>query len=164
MRRSESPDHHRIGGHEPDRPTSDHQGSIRVWDCGSPLYDSYELAAVNHLLERHMMILTPSHGSTETVTATPSEKARPGPGMESAGQKQVRCPLQRQRRRPDRWGGDCGRDSRQGEGTTETTTTTTVERRKEFGRFCRRSSVPGVVMRCRETNKPIVTETCTRSQ
>lgn len=80
MRRSESPDHHRIGGHEPDRPTSDHQGSIRVWDCGSPLYDSYELAAVNHLLERHMMILTPSHGSTETVTATPSEKARPGNG------------------------------------------------------------------------------------
>ncbi|KAL9234529.1 hypothetical protein vseg_009390 [Gypsophila vaccaria] len=29
--------------------------SLRVWDCGSPLYDSYELACVSHLIERHLM-------------------------------------------------------------------------------------------------------------
>lgn len=26
-----------------------------IWDCGSPLYDSYELASVGHILERHTM-------------------------------------------------------------------------------------------------------------
>ncbi|GMN29261.1 hypothetical protein TIFTF001_044333 [Ficus carica] len=26
---------------------------IVLWDCGSPLYDSYELASLIHLLERH---------------------------------------------------------------------------------------------------------------
>lgn len=26
---------------------------VAIWDCGSPLYDSYELASLNHLLERH---------------------------------------------------------------------------------------------------------------
>ncbi|KAK9743132.1 hypothetical protein RND81_03G219500 [Saponaria officinalis] len=29
--------------------------SLKIWDCGSPLYDSYELACVSHLIERHLM-------------------------------------------------------------------------------------------------------------
>ncbi|XP_062185591.1 uncharacterized protein LOC133889137 [Phragmites australis] len=28
-----------------------------TWDCGSPLYDSFELASLHHVLENHMMVL-----------------------------------------------------------------------------------------------------------
>ncbi|XP_062119587.1 uncharacterized protein LOC133834102 [Humulus lupulus] len=27
-----------------------------IWDCGSPLYDSYELASMGHLLQKHTML------------------------------------------------------------------------------------------------------------
>ncbi|GKU96707.1 hypothetical protein SLEP1_g9914 [Rubroshorea leprosula] len=33
-----------------------------IWDCGSPLYDSFELVSLSHLIERHLMVL-PSLGS-----------------------------------------------------------------------------------------------------
>lgn len=29
----------------------------RVWDCGSPLYDAYELVSIANIIERHMMLL-----------------------------------------------------------------------------------------------------------
>lgn len=29
--------------------------ALITWDCGSALYDSFELASVTHLLERHMV-------------------------------------------------------------------------------------------------------------
>ncbi|CAI9781523.1 unnamed protein product [Fraxinus pennsylvanica] len=29
----------------------------KIWDCGSPCYDSYELVSMSHLIERHFMIL-----------------------------------------------------------------------------------------------------------
>ncbi|KAF7826152.1 uncharacterized protein G2W53_017316 [Senna tora] len=32
-------------------------GIFPIWDCGSPLYDSYELVSFTHLIERHMMAL-----------------------------------------------------------------------------------------------------------
>ncbi|PKI51587.1 hypothetical protein CRG98_028011 [Punica granatum] len=78
MRRSGSiSDHGRVDKQDhQDRPV-DHQGGCRVWDCGSPLYDSYELAAVNHLLERHMMILPPSCGSRRIVPVMPSGRIGP---------------------------------------------------------------------------------------
>lgn len=28
-----------------------------LWDCGSPLYDSYELVSLTHIIERHFMSL-----------------------------------------------------------------------------------------------------------
>ncbi|CAN8254007.1 unnamed protein product [Cochlearia groenlandica] len=28
-----------------------------IWDCGSPLYDSYELASLTHIIERNFMSL-----------------------------------------------------------------------------------------------------------
>lgn len=39
-----------------------------MWDCGSPLYDSHELASLNHLIERHLMAFTSLHGSKPIVT------------------------------------------------------------------------------------------------
>lgn len=40
---------------------------IKVWDCGSPLYDSYELAALTHLIERHLMALPESLGGSKRL-------------------------------------------------------------------------------------------------
>ncbi|KAF9614942.1 hypothetical protein IFM89_021372 [Coptis chinensis] len=31
--------------------------TMAVWDCGSPLYDAFELASLGHLIDRHLMIL-----------------------------------------------------------------------------------------------------------
>uniref|UniRef100_A0A7N1A7M1 Uncharacterized protein n=1 Tax=Kalanchoe fedtschenkoi TaxID=63787 RepID=A0A7N1A7M1_KALFE len=38
-------------------------GLEEVWDCGSPLYDSYELATLGHLIDRHTMALPSPCGS-----------------------------------------------------------------------------------------------------
>lgn len=35
----------------------DQISSSIIWDCGSPLYDSYELVSLVNLIERNMMIL-----------------------------------------------------------------------------------------------------------
>jgi hypothetical protein len=35
-----------------------------VWDCGSPLYDSFELASLHHVLESHLMVLPFSGAAT----------------------------------------------------------------------------------------------------
>lgn len=40
---------------------------MNVWDCGSPLYDSYELVAVSHIVERHFMVLPYLSGSRKVV-------------------------------------------------------------------------------------------------
>ncbi|KAL0426095.1 UNVERIFIED_CONTAM: hypothetical protein Sradi_1144300 [Sesamum radiatum] len=42
--------------------------AINVWDCGSPLYDSYELVAVSHVVERHLMVLPYLSGSRNAAT------------------------------------------------------------------------------------------------
>ncbi|THF99136.1 uncharacterized protein LOC114313263 [Camellia sinensis] len=39
------------------------EGALVIWDCGSPLYDSYELASLSHLIDRHMMALPSPGGS-----------------------------------------------------------------------------------------------------
>ena len=31
-------------------------GAFPIWDCGSPLYDSYELVSLAYTIERHMMV------------------------------------------------------------------------------------------------------------
>ncbi|OMP08589.1 hypothetical protein COLO4_06320 [Corchorus olitorius] len=43
--------------------------AFAIWDCGSPLYDSYELASLSHLIERHLMKLPPSLGGSKRLTA-----------------------------------------------------------------------------------------------
>ncbi|KAJ4953970.1 hypothetical protein NE237_030802 [Protea cynaroides] len=44
------------------------KASLGVWDCGSPLYDSFELTSLSHLIERHMMIL-PSFGRSGRISS-----------------------------------------------------------------------------------------------
>ncbi|XP_031131681.1 uncharacterized protein LOC116033066 [Ipomoea triloba] len=44
-------------------------GVINVWDCGSPLYDSFELVSVAHLIERNMRALPPPPPSGRSSAA-----------------------------------------------------------------------------------------------
>ncbi|KAK9716655.1 hypothetical protein RND81_06G248200 [Saponaria officinalis] len=37
-----------------------------IWDLGSPLYDSFELASLSHIIERHMMTLPSSSLSSSS--------------------------------------------------------------------------------------------------
>lgn len=37
---------------------------VSIWDCGSPLYDTFELVSFSHLLDRHVMTLPFTHGSS----------------------------------------------------------------------------------------------------
>ncbi|PQQ06195.1 uncharacterized protein Pyn_02884 [Prunus yedoensis var. nudiflora] len=53
------------------RREDDHQkeeAELGIWDCGSPLYDSYELVTVSHLIERHLMALPSLGGSRRFIT------------------------------------------------------------------------------------------------
>ncbi|XP_061349871.1 disease resistance-like protein DSC1 [Gastrolobium bilobum] len=43
-----------------------------MWDCGSPLYDSYELVSLDHLIDRHLMTLPSLHGSYALCDSTES--------------------------------------------------------------------------------------------
>lgn len=43
-----------------------------IWDCGSPLYDSFELASLSHIIERHMMVLPQSSSSSSTRLSSSS--------------------------------------------------------------------------------------------
>lgn len=50
---------------------------IKIWDCGSPLYDSYELVALSHLIDRHLMALPYLSGSRkETYESFQKAKSR----------------------------------------------------------------------------------------
>lgn len=37
--------------------------STKIWDCGSPLYDTYELVSLGHVIDRHIMVLPSLSGS-----------------------------------------------------------------------------------------------------
>nr|DAD19153.1 TPA_asm: hypothetical protein HUJ06_020616 [Nelumbo nucifera] len=52
---------------------------LAIWDCGSPLYDSFELASLTHLIERHLMILPFSCLSTCKFTGIFSDASTPTP-------------------------------------------------------------------------------------
>lgn len=30
--------------------------ALEVWDCGSPLYDAFELVSLSHVIERHLLV------------------------------------------------------------------------------------------------------------
>lgn len=42
----------------------------KIWDCGSPLYDSYELVAITNIIERHLVLLPYLSGSRKDDVAT----------------------------------------------------------------------------------------------
>ncbi|KAG5222253.1 4-hydroxy-tetrahydrodipicolinate reductase [Salix suchowensis] len=41
------------------------QPAVDAWDCGSPLYDSYEIASLGHVIDRHSLALPFPSGSNE---------------------------------------------------------------------------------------------------
>lgn len=44
---------------------------LAIWDCGSPLYDSYELVSLTHIIDRHLMSLPNVDGSKRVSTRFP---------------------------------------------------------------------------------------------
>ncbi|OVA01918.1 hypothetical protein BVC80_9079g58 [Macleaya cordata] len=48
--------------------------ALVVWDCGSPLYDSFELASVTHIIERNLMILPFSSSSSSSSSSSGGSK------------------------------------------------------------------------------------------
>ncbi len=42
---------------------------LAIWDCGSPLYDSYELVSLTHIIDRHLMALPHLDGSKRFISA-----------------------------------------------------------------------------------------------
>ncbi|EXB61979.1 hypothetical protein L484_002759 [Morus notabilis] len=56
---------------------------LAIWDCGSPLYDSYELVSLSHLIERHLMILPSLGGSRRFNISRFSRPVDVGPPMKS---------------------------------------------------------------------------------
>lgn len=59
-----------------------------VWDCGSPLYDSYELVSLSSIIERHIMKV-PSLGRSKRVTAgaATNQSSQPWPVVISASSR-----------------------------------------------------------------------------
>ncbi|KAL5816734.1 hypothetical protein ACOSQ3_025112 [Xanthoceras sorbifolium] len=47
---------------------------IIIWDCGSPLYDSYEIASFGHLIERKMMALPSPTGPNRIADGSSTSK------------------------------------------------------------------------------------------
>jgi hypothetical protein len=43
---------------------------VPVWDCGSHLYDSYELVSFSHLLDRHVVLVPFLKNSTRQLEGT----------------------------------------------------------------------------------------------
>ncbi|KAM1068844.1 hypothetical protein ACFX2I_000767 [Malus domestica] len=56
---------HRLRGKENQHKEDEEFG---IWDCGSPLYDSYEFVSISHLIERHLMALPYSLGGSSRFT------------------------------------------------------------------------------------------------
>ncbi|CAL5195979.1 unnamed protein product [Lathyrus oleraceus] len=42
---------------------------MAMWDCGSPLYDSYELVSLDHHINKNLMSFPSHHGSKFTNTS-----------------------------------------------------------------------------------------------
>ncbi|KAG9448400.1 hypothetical protein H6P81_014528 [Aristolochia fimbriata] len=60
---------------EEDEEKEEEAARVSVWDCGSPLYDSFELVSVSHILDRNSMILPFSRGSRRWSTGKTAESS-----------------------------------------------------------------------------------------
>ncbi|CAK9165804.1 unnamed protein product [Ilex paraguariensis] len=51
-----------------ERKDEEEEETMKIWDCGSPLYDSYELVSLTHHIEKHFMTI-PSLGGSRHLTS-----------------------------------------------------------------------------------------------
>ncbi|KAI5647156.1 hypothetical protein M9H77_33161 [Catharanthus roseus] len=69
---------------------------MNVWDCGSPLYDSYELVSLGHVIDRHTMILPSlintngSRSSSATVAVEANAPSSSSSAIEGAPSKKLK--------------------------------------------------------------------------
>jgi hypothetical protein len=91
-----------MAGDEEMKKRPEEEKAAILWDCGSSLYDSYEIASLGHVLERHTMALPLFCGPrrfTVSPTTSSSEHGRGTLEKEAAVTISVRSSLIRKRRR-----------------------------------------------------------------
>ena len=71
------------GENEEEKTSTTSEDNLAIWDCGSPLYDSYELVSLSHLIERHLMILPSLGGSKRFITQFSQQIIDVDPPMKS---------------------------------------------------------------------------------
>ncbi|KAJ6943612.1 hypothetical protein NC652_009156 [Populus alba x Populus x berolinensis] len=54
------------------------RAAVNVWDCGSPLYDSYEIASLGHVIDRHSLALPSPAGSRKEGRHVIQHSSMPG--------------------------------------------------------------------------------------
>ncbi|XP_059459113.1 uncharacterized protein LOC132188616 [Corylus avellana] len=57
-----------LEGKDQDEEEEEGDRGLAIWDCGSPLYDSYELVTLGHIIDRHLMAL-PHVGGSKRLSA-----------------------------------------------------------------------------------------------
>ncbi|PSS11668.1 4-hydroxy-tetrahydrodipicolinate reductase [Actinidia chinensis var. chinensis] len=58
--------------------------AMKIWDCGSPLYDSYELVSLDHVIDRHVTAL-PFLSGSQWVTNRVSQFSSVTPLIKEVG-------------------------------------------------------------------------------
>uniref|UniRef100_A0A1D1Z151 ATP-dependent DNA helicase mph1 n=1 Tax=Anthurium amnicola TaxID=1678845 RepID=A0A1D1Z151_9ARAE len=85
---------------------------VSPWDCGSPLYDSFELASLCHVLDRHLMALPTVSGDSARPTGRWSDDAsQPARHLATSKMTLVRS---REEEKKSLWGWKRGKHSKDG--------------------------------------------------
>ncbi|KAL3517264.1 hypothetical protein ACH5RR_024166 [Cinchona calisaya] len=94
MKQSQAPLSHHDERKEEKEDDHDESTIPRIWDCGSPLYDSYELVSLSHLIDRHIMILPSLSGSRQERMMSSSFSHAPAAAdhEEASASKKARGP------------------------------------------------------------------------
>ncbi|KAL6957423.1 hypothetical protein U1Q18_047016 [Sarracenia purpurea var. burkii] len=65
-------------------------GATNIWDCDSPLYDSYELVSLSHVIERHITTAPPFIGGSRRLSSKVchSSAVNPSPKQDVGASKE----------------------------------------------------------------------------
>ncbi|KAJ4823821.1 hypothetical protein Tsubulata_005669 [Turnera subulata] len=57
--------------------TRETEKAATVWDCGSPLYDAYEIASLGHTIDRHSVALPfPTRSTSSSIRSNLQREAK----------------------------------------------------------------------------------------
>ncbi|KAL3517263.1 hypothetical protein ACH5RR_024165 [Cinchona calisaya] len=90
MKQSQAPISHHDERKKEKEDDHDQSTIPRIWDCGSPLYDSYELVSLSHLIDRHIMILPSLSGSRQERMISSRFSHAPADHEEAPASKKAR--------------------------------------------------------------------------
>ncbi|KAL7002415.1 hypothetical protein U1Q18_003569 [Sarracenia purpurea var. burkii] len=64
------------------RERKEKDGATNIWDCDSPLYDSYELVSLSHVIERHITAAPPFVGGSRRLSSKVCHSSAVNPSPE----------------------------------------------------------------------------------